>query len=124
MSTPTDAPNRPKGRLTALTFLAAFAVLVVWFTIQNADQITFQFATWTWEVSLALLLFASLFVGVLMACLAVLPTLWSERRYRRKLEKRATGLEDELKGVRAERDQLRRQAEALRHSPPPAGGQA
>jgi uncharacterized integral membrane protein len=104
MTTPTDASNRPKGRLMALTFLAAFAVLVVWFTIQNADQITFQFATWTWEVSLALLLFASLFVGV--------------------LEKRAAGLEDELKGVRAERDQLRRQAEALRASPPSAGGQA
>ncbi len=121
MSTSNQQSPQPKGRLLQLTLIAAFAILVVWFTIQNADTISFQFATWTWQVSLALLLFASLFIGILLACIVVLPQLWSERRYRKKIDKQfktleadKNALQKENTALTGERNTLREERDALR----------
>ena len=90
-----------KSHIFTLASIGAFALLVVWFTLQNAGTVRFQFALWGWDISLALLLFTCVFIGILLACLAVLPAFLAERRFRRKAER-------EILELKAERDELRR----------------
>ena len=115
MSSSAIPEKKPKGRLFTLTAIAAFVVLVVWFALQNAESVTFQFATWSWDISLALLLFTCVFLGVLLACLAVLPSLWSERRYRKKLEKQNTALADANETLRIEKGRLESKVSSLKN---------
>ncbi len=93
--------TKSKSHIFTLVAIGAFVVLVVWFTLQNADTVRFQFAIWGWTVSLALLLFTCVFIGIVLACLAVLPAFLSERRFRKRAEKH-------IRELVAERDELRR----------------
>lgn len=90
-----------KSHLFTLSAIAAFGLLVVWFTLQNSGTVRFQFALWGWDVSLALLLFTCVFIGILLACIAVLPAFLAERRFRKRAEKQISDLS-------FERDELRR----------------
>lgn len=91
-----------KSHVFTLAAIGAFVLLVVWFTLQNAETVRFQFAVWGWNVSLALLLFTCVFIGIMLACLAVLPAFLSERRFRKRAEK-------SIHTLRNERDELQRQ---------------
>lgn len=93
--------TKSKSHIFTLVAIGAFVVLVVWFTLQNADTVRFQFAIWGWTVSLALLLFTCVFIGIVLACLAVLPAFLSERLFRKRAEKH-------IRELVAERDELRR----------------
>jgi uncharacterized integral membrane protein len=93
--------KRSKSHVFTLTAIGAFVLLVVWFTLQNADPIRFQFAVWGWTISLALLLFTCVFIGIVLACLAVLPAFLSERRFRKRAEKH-------IRELVVERDELRK----------------
>jgi len=89
-----------KSQLFTLAAIGAFILIVVWFTLQNADTVRFQFAIWGWNVSLALLLFTCVFIGILLACMAVLPAFLAERRYRKRAERT-------IRDLTAERDDWR-----------------
>lgn len=98
-----EKPN--KSQLFTLAAIGAFILIVVWFTLQNAETVRFQFAIWGWNVSLALLLFTCVFLGILLACMAVLPALFGERRYRKRAER-------SIRELTAERDDWRRRHDA------------
>ena len=89
-----------KSHLFTLAAIGAFMLIVVWFTLQNADTVQFQFAVWGWSVSLALLLFTCVFIGILLACMAVLPAFLAERRFRKRAERT-------IRELTVERDELR-----------------
>jgi uncharacterized integral membrane protein len=95
-----------KSHLFTLAAIGAFILIVVWFTLQNADTVRFQFAIWGWNVSLALLLFTCVFIGILLACMAVLPAFLAERRYRKRAERT-------IRDLTAERDDWRNRHAAL-----------
>jgi uncharacterized integral membrane protein len=85
-------------------FLVAlvFALLAVMFALQNIVPVTVAFLAWTFEGSLALVLFVALIVGALVSFLASVPTLLKGRRTVRHLKKQIAALEVALENCRRE----------------------
>ena len=76
------------------------ALVAVMFALQNIVPVTVTFLTWTFEGSLALLLFVALIVGALISVLASVPTAMKARWAAASLRKRIAALEAELKDAR------------------------
>ncbi len=71
--------------------------LVVVFALQNIDVVTVSFFAWSFEGSLSLLLLLATLAGILIAFFIVLPeSIGGYFRYR-KLSRRNTELEEELR---------------------------
>ncbi len=72
-------------------------VVAVIFTLQNIDIITVTFFSWHLTGSLALILFLTLIVGILVAILLILPESVNNYFRYKKLKKENMGLEEELR---------------------------
>ncbi|MDA1183805.1 MAG: LapA family protein [Acidobacteria bacterium] len=72
------------------------ALFAVMFALQNIAPVTVAFFTWTFEGSLALLLFVTLIVGALVSVLASIPTLVKGKWAVTSLKKRIAAIEVEL----------------------------
>lgn len=79
-------------------FLVAlgFALLGVMFALQNIVPVRVTFLTWTFEGSLALVLFVALIVGALVSSLVSIPTILKGRWAVNGLKKQIAQLEVEL----------------------------
>lgn len=89
-----------------LAALAA-ALVAVMFALQNVVPVRVAVLTWTFEGSLALVLFVSLVVGALISFLASLPALIRGRWTANSLKKRIAVLEADLESYRRRPDTLR-----------------
>jgi uncharacterized integral membrane protein len=87
-------------------FLVAlvFGMVAVMFAVQNIVPVTVSFLTWTFEGSLALVLFVALIAGALVSFLASVPALARGRRAVKGLKKQIARLEGELEDCRRRRD--------------------
>lgn len=99
-------------------FLAAlaFALLAVMFALQNIVPVRVTFLTWTFEGSLALILFVALIVGALVSVLISVPNILKGRWTISRLRK-------EIVALTAEIDTLRRQLDATRADVPRVTGE-
>ena len=97
----------------------AVALVAVMFALQNIVPVTIAFFTWTFEGSLALLLFVALIVGALVSVLASVPTVVKSRWAAASLKKRIAALEAELKDTRLKLDAARTRTQAAPRSPGP-----
>ena len=95
------------------------ALVAVMFALQNIVPVTVAFLTWTFEGSLALVLFVALIVGALVSVLASVPTLVKGRWAAASLKKRIAALEAELKNTRLELEAARARTSAAPRSPGP-----
>ena len=100
----------------------AVALVAVMFALQNIVPVTVAFLTWTFEGSLALVLFVALIVGALVSVLASVPTLVKGRWAAASLKKRIAALEAELKNTRLELEAARTRTSAAPRSPGPGPG--
>ncbi len=91
------------------------ALIAVMFALQNIVPVTVAFLTWTFEGSLALVLFVALIAGVLVSVLASVPTVVKGRWAAASLKKRVAALEAELEAERTRRS-------AVPPSPGPGSG--
>jgi uncharacterized integral membrane protein len=73
-----------------------FALLGIMFALQNIVPVRVAFLTWTFEGSLALVLFVALIVGALVSSLVSIPTILKGRWAVNGLKKQITQLEAEL----------------------------
>jgi uncharacterized integral membrane protein len=118
------------------------AIVAVVFAVQNTAMITVSFLVWSFEGSLALVLLATLLVGVLISLLASTPGLirgkWNSSRERKKLaslvserdnfqkradqaEKDVKELEEQLASYSAELEKLSTEHPPIQEAPPPVG---
>jgi uncharacterized integral membrane protein len=74
----------------------AVALIAVIFALQNVGPVTVAFLIWTFDGSLALVLFSALIAGALVSLLASVPTLVKQRWAATSLKKRVAALEVEL----------------------------
>lgn len=82
-----------------VSLLAALLIVVVAvaFSLQNAHiPISIQFLGWTYEGSLVLILLSTLFLGMLIHFLAMMPTRFRKSRQTTRLEQRIVELERAL----------------------------
>ncbi len=101
MASPDPVAAKKKNiHLLTLISVAAFVLMVVWFTLQNAETVRFQFALWGWTISLALLLFTCVFAGIVLACLAVLPAFLGERKFRNRAEHKMEEMSREIEELK------------------------
>ncbi len=105
-----------------LLIALAVALVAVMFALQNIVPVTVSFLTWTFEGSLALVLFVALIVGALVSVLASVPTLVKGRWAAASLKKRIAALEAELKNTRLEPEAARARTSAAPRSPGPSPG--
>jgi hypothetical protein len=70
------------------------------FALQNIVPVTVAFLAWTFEGSLALVLFVALIAGVLVSVLASVPAVVKGRWATASLKKRVAALEAELEAER------------------------
>jgi lipopolysaccharide assembly protein A len=98
------------------------ALVAVMFALQNIVPVTVAFLAWTFEGSLALLLFVALIVGALVSLLASVPTLLRGRWAATSMKKRIAALEAELKDVRLQLEAAHKQTSAALRSPGPGSG--
>jgi len=100
-------------------FLAAlvFALVAVMFALQNIVPVRVAFLAWTFEGSLALVLFVAVIAGAVISMLVSVPNIVKARWTANALRKQIAGLEAEL-------DTARRRPEAPRAptSMPPTAG--
>ena len=82
----------------------AVALVAVMFALQNIVPVSISFLTWTFEGSLALVLFVALIVGALVSFLASVPALVKGRWKVASLKKRVAALEFDLADERRKRD--------------------
>ena len=71
------------------------ALVAVLFALQNIVPVRVAFLTWTFEGSLAVLLFVAFIAGALTSFLASVPTLFRGRRTARQQQKRIHELQTE-----------------------------
>ncbi len=106
----------------------AVALVAVVFALQNIVPVTVAFLTWTFEGSLALVLFVALIAGALVSVLASVPTLVKGRWAAASLKRRIVALEAEMKNTRLELEAARTRTPAAPHSsvpdPEPGAGPA
>lgn len=95
------------------------ALVAVMFALQNIVPVTVTFLTWTFEGSLALVLFAALIVGALVSVLASVPTVVKGKWAAAGLKKRIAALEAELKDTRVKLEATRTRTSAAPRSPGP-----
>lgn len=102
-----------------LFFLAAlaFALVAVMFALQNIVPVRVVFLAWTFEGSLALVLFVAVIAGAVISMLVSVPSLVKGRWT-------ANGLRKQVAVLQAELDATRRRPEPPRvaTSMPPAAG--
>ena len=79
-----------------LVIALGIALVAVMFALQNIVPVTVAFLTWTFEGSLALVLFVALIVGALVSLLASVPAIMKGRWTAASLRKRTAALEAEL----------------------------
>jgi uncharacterized integral membrane protein len=94
-------------------FLAAlaFALVAVMFALQNIVPVRVAFLAWTFEGSLALVLFVAVIVGAVISMLVSVPSIV-------KAKWTANGLRKQIAALEAELDAARR-SEPARAQPPP-----
>ena len=100
----------------------ALALVAVMFALQNIVPVTVAFLAWTFEGSLALVLFVALIAGVLVSVLASVPTVVKGRWAEASLKKRVAALEAELKNTRLDLEAQRARTSAAPRSPGPGPG--
>ena len=83
-----------------LLIALVIALIGVMFALQNIVPVTVAFLTWTWEGSLALVLFVALLGGALVSFLASVPALVKGRWTANGLRRRIGALEAELDSQR------------------------
>ncbi|MBM3668379.1 MAG: LapA family protein [Actinobacteria bacterium] len=96
----------------------AFALVAVLFAVQNIVPVRVAFLAWTFEGSLALVLFVAIIVGAVISMLVSVPSLMKARWA-------ASGLRKQVAALEAELDALRRRSDpvsAQKSMPPAAGG--
>ena len=91
-----------------LLLALAVALVAVLFALQNVVPVTVSFLAWTFEGSLALVLFVALVAGAVVSFLASLPTLAGRRRAESQARKRAAELEASLSACRLQLEQAQR----------------
>ena len=82
----------------------AVALVAVMFALQNIVPVSVSFLAWTFEGSLALVLFVALSVGALVSFLASVPALVRGRWKVASLKKRIAALEVDLEDERRKLD--------------------
>ena len=118
------------------------AIVAVVFAVQNTSVVTVSFLVWSFDGSLALVLLATLLVGVLISLLASTPGLirgkWHTSRDRKKLtsllterdtfqkraeqaEKEVKELEEQLASYSAELEKHLPEKPPVQEAPPPVG---
>jgi putative membrane protein len=95
----------------------AISLVAVLFALQNIVPVTVAFLGWTFEGSLALVLFVALIVGALISLLASVPTLVRQRWTATHLRKQVATLEASLQHCQQllEAAEPRRLAQPGRH---------
>jgi uncharacterized integral membrane protein len=91
-----------------LLLALAVALVAVLFALQNVVPVTVSFLAWTFEGSLALVLFVALVAGAVVSFLASLPTLVGRRRAESQARKRIAELEASLSACRLQLEQAQR----------------
>ena len=95
-----------------LLIALAVALGAVVFVPQNIEPVTVEFLTWTFEGSLALVLFVALIAGALVSVLASVPTIVKSRWAAASLKRRIAALEAELEDQRLKLEAARRRTSA------------
>lgn len=85
----------------------AIALIAAMFALQNIVPVTVSLLTWTFEGSLALMLFIAMMLGASASFLASFPSFVRGKRTTRSLRQKVAVLERELEQVRRERDAAR-----------------
>ena len=94
------------------------ALVAVMFALQNVVPVSVAFMTWTFEGSLALVLFVALLAGALVSVLASVPAFVKGKWAAASLRRRIAALEAELEDTRRRLDAVRTRTSAV---PPSAG---
>ena len=94
------------------------ALVAVMFALQNIVPVSVAFLTWTFEGSLALVLFVALIAGALVSVLASVPTFVKGKWAAANLKRRIAALEAELKETRLKLEATQTRTSA---APPGAG---
>jgi uncharacterized integral membrane protein len=84
----TDREGFPWG----LVILLVWAVLLIVFSVQNAEPATVEFLGWDWEMPLALLVMITVLVTLVAVSIGL--AFYRRRRRQRRLEKEAARSED------------------------------
>ncbi len=100
----------------------AVSLVAVMFALQNNLPVTVAILAWTFEGSLALILFVALIVGALVSVLASVPTVVKGRWAAASLKKRIAALEAELEDTRLKLEAARTRTSAVPPSPGPGAG--
>lgn len=113
--------------MQSFLFVALVVALVaVMFALQNVVPVTIAFMTWTFEGSLALVLFVALIAGALVSVLASVPAFVKGRWAAASLKRRIAALEAELEDTRLKLEAARTRTPAAsprpRESPGPGAG--
>lgn len=98
-------------------FLAAlaFALIAVMFALQNVVPVQVTFLAWTFEGSLAVVLFVAFILGALVSVLVSAPSMVKARMTAKSLHRQIAALEDRLRN--RERDHQPAETKAI---PPPS----
>ncbi|NNF02615.1 MAG: LapA family protein [Bacteroidia bacterium] len=84
----------------SLIFALILSVAIVMFAIQNSQSISLKALTWSTEIPLALLLFITLGIGVIITVLYSIPGWNRRRRMKKQLKKRIGLLEKEVASLK------------------------
>ena len=108
-----------KGSVIVLVILLAFVAL---FTFQNPEVVTVRFLAFTGSTLLLVVVVAAFGAGVFAAGLTALPGYFRRRKEIKAANQKHRELEAEVKALKSEIEQLRKDAAAHRAEFPKPGG--
>jgi uncharacterized integral membrane protein len=103
----------------------AVAFLAVLFALQNIVPVTVSFMAWTFEGSLALVLFVAFVAGALVSVLVSVPSLvtgrWAASQHRKQMAALEESVADTRRALQEAEARLRAQTTPPRSAPGPEG---
>lgn len=79
-------------RTLSLISILTLLILVVIFTLQNAESVQIQFLFWSMDLSLAILIFILFFLGVIVGVLTLIPTVFHLKKTQGMIQKSAENI--------------------------------
>ncbi len=85
----------------SLILLVILVILIVVFTLQNSENVSVKFFSVEFISSLSLVIFLTLTFGIVIAILALSPSMLKDRKLRKTLRKKIKNLEKEIEKHKA-----------------------
>jgi len=86
-----------------LILLVILIILIVVFTLQNSDNVSIKFFTLEFTSSLSLIVFLTFTFGIMVAILALSPSMLKDSKLRKTMKKEIKRLESEMERYRVEK---------------------